>query len=97
MLYPTSPIMPSKIEEIHGPDWTIEVKGERVSQFMLSAKNVDVASAANLPAITLPTSSMSNKDNMPIGMELASITGYDRKLIAVARSLENIILGHEHK
>jgi Asp-tRNA(Asn)/Glu-tRNA(Gln) amidotransferase A subunit family amidase len=50
-----------------------------------------------LPAITLPTSSMSNKDNMPIGMELATITGYDRKLMAVARSLEKIILGHEQR
>ena len=63
---------------------------------MISAKNTDVASAANLPAISLPTSTMSNKDRMPIGMELASITGYDRKLIAVARSLENIILGHQN-
>ena len=73
------------------------MQGQRVSQFMFSAKNVDVASAANLPAITLPTSSMSDKDNMPIGMEIATITGYDRKLIAVARSLEKIILGHDHK
>jgi Asp-tRNA(Asn)/Glu-tRNA(Gln) amidotransferase A subunit family amidase len=64
---------------------------------MYSSKNTDVASAANLPAITLPTSSMSNKDNMPIGMELATITGYDRKLVAVARSLEKIILGHDQK
>jgi Asp-tRNA(Asn)/Glu-tRNA(Gln) amidotransferase A subunit family amidase len=63
---------------------------------MISAKNADVASAANLPAISLPISSMSDKDHMPIGMELASVTGYDRRLIAVARALENIILGHEH-
>ena len=87
--------MPPKIEEIHGPEWTVEINGQKVSQFMISAKNADVASAANLPAISLPTSSMSSKDRMPIGMELASVSGYDRKLIAVARSLEKIVLGHE--
>jgi hypothetical protein len=25
MLYPTCPLMPLNIDEIHGPDWTIEV------------------------------------------------------------------------
>ncbi len=27
ILYPTCSIMPPKIDEIHGPEWTIEVNG----------------------------------------------------------------------
>jgi Asp-tRNA(Asn)/Glu-tRNA(Gln) amidotransferase A subunit family amidase len=64
---------------------------------LITAKNVDVASAANLPAISLPSSKMSDKDNLPIGFELASLTGFDRKLISVARAVENVISGHHHQ
>lgn len=85
--------MPPLVADIHGPEWVITHKGQRISQFLITAKNVDVASAANLPAITLPTASDSSKDKLPIGMELASMTGFDRKLIADARALEKVILG----
>lgn len=67
--------------------------GEKISQFLITAKNADVASAANLPAISLPSVQQPSKDNLPIGVELASLTGYDRRLIAVARAVEKIVLG----
>jgi Asp-tRNA(Asn)/Glu-tRNA(Gln) amidotransferase A subunit family amidase len=86
--------MPSKISDIHGPEWTINVNGQKVSQFFISSKNADVASAANLPAICLPTSSMSTKDHLPIGMEIAAFTGYDRHLISISRALEKVVKGH---
>jgi hypothetical protein len=37
---------------------------------------------------------MSNKDHLPIGMEIAAFTGYDRHLISIARGLEKVIIGH---
>lgn len=85
--------MPPKIEDIHGPEWMITHNGEKISQFLITAKNADVASAANLPAISLPSVHQPSKDNLPIGVELASLTGYDRRLIAVARAVEKIVLG----
>jgi len=88
--------MPPKISDIHGPEWTVDVNGQKVSQFLISSKNADVASAANLPAICLPTSSMSGKNHLPIGMELAAFTGYDRHLFSIARGVEKVILGHQH-
>ena len=94
ILYPTLSVRnPPKIEDVHGPEWTIDHKGQKVSLFLLFTKNVDVASAANLPAITLPIIQNPEKDKLPIGVELASLTGYDRKLFAVSRALEKIILG----
>jgi Asp-tRNA(Asn)/Glu-tRNA(Gln) amidotransferase A subunit family amidase len=61
---------------------------------LITTKNVDVASCANMPAITLPSVLNPTKDNLPIGMELATITGYDRRLISVARAVEKVILGN---
>lgn len=93
ILYPTVAIMPPLVSDIHGPEWVIDHKGQNVSQFLITAKNTDVAAAANLPAITLPSEARSDKDHLPIGIELASLTGYDRRLIASARALEKLILG----
>jgi len=31
ILYPTCVILPPKIEDIHGPEWTIEVNGQHIS------------------------------------------------------------------
>ncbi len=94
MIYPSCSIMPPKIENVHGPEWVVEVNGQKVSQFMISAKNADVASAANLPAICLPTSTMSTKEFLPVGVEIAGFTGLDRKLISTARAIESTLLGH---
>lgn len=93
IIYPTVSLLPPKIADIHGPEWTLTHNGQKVSQFMITAKNVDVASAANLPAISLPSVPNPSKDNLPIGVEIASLTGYDRKLISVARAIEKVVLG----
>lgn len=59
---------------------------------MITAKNVDVASAANFPAISLPTQSSYNQGELPINVELACLTGYDRKLLTIAKSVEKVLL-----
>ena len=93
ILYPSVSLMPPKISDIHGPEWTIKHNGQQISQFLITTKNADVASVANLPAITLPSISKPSSSNMPIGIEIAGMTGRDRHLIAVARAIEKVVLG----
>lgn len=92
ILYPTCSIIPPKISDIHGPEWTIEHNGQKMAEFLISTKNVDVASAGNFPAISLPTQATYESGELPINIELATLTGYDRKLLTIAKSVEKALL-----
>lgn len=89
IIYPTSSYMPMKIDDLHGPDWTVEHNGRKVPQVLLGLKNVEPASGSNCPAITLPFKT--SDSDLPVGIELMTFTGEDQKLIAIARSIEKVL------
>jgi indoleacetamide hydrolase len=71
-----------------GEDDTVELNGKRVSTFVTFIRNADPSSNAGTPSITIPIG-MSDT-GMPIGAMIEGAAGTDRRLLAVALSLEDL-------
>ncbi|MEO3999477.1 indoleacetamide hydrolase [Mesorhizobium sp. CAU 1732] len=82
VLFPTAPLAASPI----GDDETVELNGRRVPTFPTFIRNTDPASNAGIPGISLPAGL--TRGGLPVGMELDGPAGSDRRLLAIARAVE---------
>ena len=83
IIFPTTPLRASKI----GEDETVNLNGEMVPTFPTFIRNTDLGSNLGVPGISIPAKTA----GLPIGIELDGKIGEDKKLLALASALENII------
>ncbi|MEY9536707.1 amidase family protein [Sinorhizobium fredii] len=81
LLFPTTPSTAPSIE--HQYKFLI---GDQEVSYSALAKNTIPASAAGLPAISIPTGLSSS--GLPIGLEIDAARGRDRRLLELARHVE---------
>ena len=67
----------------------VELNGKQVPTFPLYSHNTDSASITGQPGISLPVGLTAA--GLPVGMEIDGPEQSDRRLLAVAKTLENII------
>ena len=71
-----------------GVDETVKHLGQEWAVILLVINNVDPASVAGLPGITMPCG-RAKDSGVPFGIEIDTLTGNDERLIEVARSIEH--------
>ncbi len=86
IIFPTT-ILPAR--PIAGSMETVELNGEQVPTFLSYIHNTDPASIAALPGLSLPVGL--TETGLPVGMEIDGPEQSDRRLLAVAKTLESII------
>jgi len=86
IIFPTT-ILPAR--PIEGSMETVELNGEQVPTLPSYIHNTDPASIAALPGISLPVGLTAS--GLPVGMEIDGPEQSDRRLLAVAKTIEGII------
>ena len=86
IIFPTT-ILPAR--PIAGSMETVELNGEQVPTLPSYIQNTDPASIAALPGLSLPVGLTAS--GLPVGMEIDGPEQSDRRLLAVAKTLESII------
>ena len=86
IIFPTT-ILPAR--PIEGSLETVELNGEQVPTLLSYIHNTDPASIAALPGIRLPAGLTAS--GLPVGLEIDGPEQSDRRLLAVAKTLESII------
>ena len=86
IIFPTT-ILPAR--PIEGSLETVELNGEQVPTLLSYIHNTDPASIAALPGISLPAGLTAS--GLPVGLEIDGPEQSDRRLLAVAKTLESII------
>lgn len=86
IIFPTT-ILPAR--PIAGSMETVELNGEQVPTLLSYIHNTDPASIAALPGISLPVGL--TVSGLPVGMEIDGPEQSDRRLLAVAKTLEGLI------
>ena len=86
MIFPTT-LLPAR--PIEGSLETVELNGEQVPTLPTYIHNTDPASIAALPGISLPVGLTAS--GLPVGMEIDGPEQSDRRLLAIAKTLEQII------
>lgn len=86
IIFPTT-ILPAR--PIAGSMETVELNGEQVPTLPSYIHNTDPASIAALPGISLPVGLTASR--LPVGMEIDGPEQSDRHLLAVAKTLEEIV------
>jgi len=86
IIFPTT-ILPAR--PIEGSLETVELNGEQVPTLLSYIHNTDPASIAALPGLSLPAGLTTS--GLPVGMEIDGPEHSDRRLLAVAKTLESII------
>jgi Asp-tRNA(Asn)/Glu-tRNA(Gln) amidotransferase A subunit family amidase len=86
IIFPTT-ILPGR--PIQGSLETVELNGEQVPTMPTYIHNTDPASIAALPGISLPVGLTAA--GLPVGMEIDGPEQSDRRLLAVAKTLEAIV------
>jgi len=82
IVLPTSPLIPHPIASLTDDmDLSIKINA-------LNLRNTSIANTLNAPSITIPCH---GPGQAPVGFMLIGKTGQDRKLLAIARSIESII------
>mmetsp|Transcript_41358 Transcript_41358/g.39822 ORF Transcript_41358/g.39822 Transcript_41358/m.39822 type:complete len:88 (-) Transcript_41358:25-288(-) len=85
------PLVPHKIEDLNPPDYLILHNGRMVRQIMISVQNVHPASNSDCPAMSIPSKHY-QEGELPINMEIFTLQHEDKKLIALSRTIEKILL-----
>ena len=85
ILFPTSPLPARPI----GHDETVELNGQRLPTFAAFIRNTDPGSNAGVPGVSIPVGLTSH--GLPVGLELDGPEGSDRRLLEIARTLEDVI------
>lgn len=85
ILFPTAPLPARPI----GDDETVELNGGRAPTFPTYIHNTDPASNAGMPGISIPVGLTAA--GLPVGMELDGPVGSDRRLLAIARAIEEVV------
>jgi len=86
IVFPTT-ILPAR--PIQDSLATVELNGEQVPTLPSYIHNTDPASIAALPGISLPVGLTAS--GLPVGMEIDGPEQSDRRLLAVAKTLESIV------
>jgi Asp-tRNA(Asn)/Glu-tRNA(Gln) amidotransferase A subunit family amidase len=84
MITPPTPLAARPVTQ----DETTELNGRKVSTFRTYVRNSAVGSAAGIPGIVVPAGLTS--DGLPVGIELDAPAGRDRRLLAIARAVEEL-------
>lgn len=71
-----------------GHDHTVELNGEQVPTFMSFIRNVDPSANAGVPSISIPIGL--SIAGLPIGAMIEGPAGSDRRLLAIAQTLEGV-------
>jgi Asp-tRNA(Asn)/Glu-tRNA(Gln) amidotransferase A subunit family amidase len=85
IVFPTTVLPATPI----GEDETVEIGGETLPLFPTFVHNTDPGSTAGIPGVTLPAGL--TPAGLPVGLGLDGPSGSDRRLLAVARVLEEIL------
>lgn len=85
VLFPTAPLAACRI----GEDETVELNGRRVPTFATYIRNTDPGSNAGIPGISLPAGL--TRDGLPVGIELDGPFRSDRRLLGIARAMEEVL------
>ncbi len=83
LAYPTIPVTARSISDEAD---RLELNGETLSTFSTVKNNTNPASLLNLPSITIPAGVSAS--GLPIGLELAGLTGSDRVLLELAVTIQ---------
>ena len=86
IVFPTT-VLPAR--PIEGSLQTVELNGEQVPTLQTYIHNTDPASIAALPGISLPVGLTAA--GLPVGMEIDGPEQSDRRLLAIAKTLEDIL------
>jgi mandelamide amidase len=86
IIFPTT-LLPAR--PIAGSVDTVELNGVQVPTFPIYSHNTDSASIAGQPGISLPVGLTAA--GLPVGMEIDGPEQSDRRLLAVAKTLESVI------
>lgn len=86
MVFPTTPLTARKII---GSESEVELNGRKLPTFQAYIRNADPSSNAGIPGISLPIGK--NSKGLPIGLELDGPAGSDRRLLAIAVAVEEIL------
>jgi mandelamide amidase len=70
-------------------DDTVDLNGERVPTFPTYIRNADPSSNAGIPSVTIPAGM--TRACLPVGIMLEGPAGADRRLLAMAASLEQLL------
>lgn len=85
LLFPTAPLPAAPI----GEDETVELNGTRVPTFATFIRNTDSGSNAGIPGISVPAGLTAS--GLPVGMELDGPASGDRRLLAIAAAVEEVL------
>jgi mandelamide amidase len=86
IIFPTT-LLPAR--PIAGSVDTVELNGEQVPTLPIYSHNTDSASITGQPGISLPAGLTAA--GLPVGMEIDGPEQSDRRLLAVAKTLESVI------
>ncbi len=84
LIFPTTPLPACKI----GDDETTELNGKQVPTFPAFIHNTDPNSTAGIPGISIPGGLTTG--GLPVGVEIDGPSGSDRRLLAIARMVEDV-------
>jgi Asp-tRNA(Asn)/Glu-tRNA(Gln) amidotransferase A subunit family amidase len=87
-IFPTVPIPPFSLEA----DREVMLNGSARPLFMTTVRNMQQASLAGMPSVSMPMPRAA--DALPCGLCAESLPGSDRRLLAVAASIELALSGH---
>ena len=85
VIFPTTPLPAAKI----GEDETTMLNGVAVPTFPTFIRNTGPGSVAGIPGVSMPAGL--TPAGLPVGMELDSPAGTDRRLLAIGRAIEPIL------
>ena len=86
LVYPTVPLVAPPL----GDDATTELNGRQVPTFLTVIRNTGPGSTAGMPAVSLPAGATGA--GLPVGPSLEAVPGGDRRLLAAARVVEDLLL-----
>lgn len=82
VIYPTVPIVAPLIGQE-----TVTVGGIETNVFAASIRNTDPGSTAGVPSLSIPVAS----PGLPVGLGIEGVPDSDRRILAVARAIDNIV------
>jgi len=85
MIFPTTPLPAAKI----GEDETVMLNGAAVPTFFTFIRNTSPGSVAGIPGLSLAAGL--TPAGLPVGMELDSPAGTDRRLLAIGLAIEALL------
>jgi mandelamide amidase len=85
LIFPTTPLAAAPI----GQDETVTLCGQQLSTFAAYTRNMAPGSFAGQPGISIPMGL--NADGLPLGIALDGPVGDDRRFLAIAQAIQNLI------